>query len=70
MELINYIYPYVSSLTFDLYTGASGATEYWTSTELSSGEGARKVRMYNLSNGSQTWGYKDVPSYIRLCRAF
>lgn len=64
-ELLNYVSPYKSSLSFDTTTGGSSTEGFWSSSEYSE----------NLSYGAGfTYGefgnHKDIGRAVRLCRAF
>ena len=65
-ELLNYVYPYKSSLTFDTNTGGSSTSSYWSSSEYNGGYSY----YLNFNNGSTNTAYKYYASRVRLCRAF
>ena len=65
-ELLNYIYPNKSSLTFDTTTGGSSADYYWSSSERS----ASKSYLASFDDGSSTYVFKCDYRDVRLCRAF
>ena len=65
-ELLNYVYPYKSSLAFDTTTGGSSTGVFWSSSESS------KTYSHNLhfDTGKNYQNYKYSYSAVRLCRAF
>ena len=65
-ELLNYVYPYKSSLTFDTTTGGSSTGVFWSSSESS------KTYSHNLhfDTGKNYRDYKYSYNAVRLCRAF
>ena len=65
-ELLNYVYPYKSSLTFDTTTGGSSTSVFWSSSESS------KTYSHNLhfDTGKNYQDYKYSYNAVRLCRAF
>ena len=65
-ELLNYVYPYKSSLTFDTTTGGSSTGVFWSSSESS------KTYSHNLhfDTGKNYQNYKYSYGAVRLCRAF
>ena len=65
-ELLNYVYPYKSSLTFDTTTGGSSTSLFWSSSEY----GSNQSYLVNLGDNSSTYTNKYYPRCIRLCRAF
>ena len=65
-ELLNYVYPYKSSLTFDTTTGGSTNNYYWSSSEVDSNS-SYMVLFYDGRSG-QGGKYNSRP--VRLCRAF
>ena len=65
-ELLNYVYPYKSSLTFDTNTGGSSNGIYWSSSDYSSSSSY----YVSLGDGSTGAEYRYYASYVRLCRAF
>ena len=65
-ELLNYVYPYKSSLTFDTTTGGSSTSVFWSSSEYNSNQSY----LVNLGDNSSAYSNKYFPRCIRLCRAF
>ena len=65
-ELINYVYPYKSSLTFDTTTGGSSTGVFWSSSEYNSNQSY----LVNLGDNSSAYSNKYIPRCIRLYRAF
>ena len=65
-ELLNYVYPYKSSLTFDTTTGGSSTSIFWSSSEYDHNQSY----FVTLGNNSSAYTNKYYPRYIRLCRAF
>ena len=65
-ELLNYVYPYKSSLTFDTTTGGSSTSVFWSSSEYNNNQSY----LVNLGDNSSAYSNKYFPRCIRLCRAF
>ena len=65
-ELLNYVYPYRSSLTFDKTTGGHSAGSYISSSEAAS----HAYYEFSFNTGSAIKADKSGRSLIRLCRAF
>lgn len=65
-ELLNYVYPYRSSLNFDTITGGSSTGHYLSSSE----ESELDIYILYINNGGKTTSFKYIPDSIRMCRAF
>ena len=65
-ELINYVYPYISNLTFDTTTGGSSLGLFWSSSEKSE----TNSYLVNFFDGGSFSNDKCNDCYVRLCRAF
>ena len=65
-ELVNYVSPYKSSLTFDTTTGGSSADYYWSSSEVDS----NSSYLLRFAYGASYTENKYNTNYVRLCRAF
>lgn len=65
-ELINYVYPYKDSLTFDTTTGGNLGYDFWSSSEYSD----KKSYCVYLYRGNSGYYNKDTERAVRLCRAF
>lgn len=66
-ELKNYIYPYLSSLSFDTTTGGSSTGNFWSSSE-NSDIFSYYVQFHDGGNSNR--GNKCLNAAVRLCRAF
>lgn len=65
-ELLNYVYPHKSELTFDTTTGGSSGYNFWSSSE----KDRNTSYIVNFAYGTSNYPNKYYSGAVRLCRAF